>query len=762
MVKFERQLSGASDATLLLAAECLFVYFLVPLNIKGETKRAAIQTVLSWMKEPVAIPTDLAAAMDGGLATVGIAYQTYRPFQLQFLIALARSWQVLDDDRRAAALADPWVFRTVVYDVPVPPGSQAMRECLLHLVHPDTFEPATLVEVKKRIADSFSAFVSDPKENVDRQLLEIRGRLAEEYGPGFDFWDAGVRERWQPDAANRWGQFVYWARRFHEGTSFTTLERDYKVEIARRLQDARQAVIDNAPGWKDVLRRAFGPPNNITFHIVHAHFLEWIETEPVKARAALVALWAPGDSGADDAVDQRIRAFSAALPSNTPSAGGRVFGISGTGSRLNMIAFLNLATDIERFPPYVTTAFTKAFELTGHPKPSASADEAERYRHMLNFLDALDHEASQRGLVLNDRLDAQSVVWCVTKWNPDPAWPRADQNAFRRYRGEPLEGEGDDPPPPGPNGDPTAPPGLKALAERELLDLAYLETIDQLLRSKRQVIFYGPPGTGKTYIARKLAEVYADGATSAVELVQFHPSYAYEDFVEGFRPAKGGAQGFLLTPGPLRRIAAAAANDPSRMHVLIIDEVNRANVAKVFGELYFLLEYRREDIALQYSPEQRFNLPENLYIVGTMNSADRSIALVDAALRRRFYFVPFFPDRPPIQDLLRRWLARHKPALSWLADVVDLLNERLGDRNLAVGPSHFLRPDLNDEWIHLIWDFAVLPYLAEHFIEDEARLAEFGLERLRAALSAGGTFLGGGGSPTLTDEMANGADASPS
>lgn len=762
MVKFERQLAGAPDATIQLAAECLYVYSIIPLNMKGETKRELVRSVLAWTKENVAIPSDLAAALDVGLATTGVAYNTYRPFQLHFLINFARAWKALDPDRRTAALSDPWAFREMLFGVPLAHGSQAMREILLHLVYPDTFERHTIHEAKEQIAAAFASNVTSPTANVDQKLHEIRGKLAEEFGAGFEFWDDPVRERWQPETANRWGQFVYWARRFHDGTTFTEQEREYKFMIARKLRDARQAVLDGAPDWPAVLRRAFGAPNNITFHIVSSKFLQWADEQPDIARAALSALWAPGDQGVDDTIDARVRAFDAALPSRDAPSGGAA-AIRGVGSRLNLIAFLNLATDLERFPPYAATAFQKAFELTGHPRPPADADAAATYRHMLDFLDVLDREASQRGLILDDRLDAQSVTWCVTKWDPDPQWPRADQNAFRRYRGEAVPDDNGGPngePAPKDGGEATAPLGLKELAEETLLDLGYLQTIDRLLLSKRQVIFYGPPGTGKTYIARKLAEVYADGAAGAVALVQFHPSYAYEDFVEGYRPAKGGAPGFQLTAGPLRRIADAAAKDPSRKHVLVIDEVNRANVAKVFGELYFLLEYRREDIALQYSPDQRFGLPENLYIIGTMNSADRSIALVDAALRRRFYFVPFFPDEAPIRGLLRRWLGKYKPEFAWLADVVDLLNRRLGDRNLAVGPSHFLRDDLDETWIRDIWTYAVLPYLAEQLVEDEARLAEFALERLHVAIGAGGAAGGAFGDPSERgDGMADGADA---
>ena len=126
--------------------------------------------------------------------------------------------------------------------------------------------------------------------------------------------------------------------------------------------------------------------------------------------------------------------------------------------------------------------------------------------------------------------------------------------------------------------------------------------------------------------------------------------------------------------------------------MLVIDEINRGNIAKVFGELYFLLEYRDDAAVLQYSDEQ-FELPANLLVIGTMNTADRSIALLDAALRRRFHFVPFFPGKPPVDDLLRRWLRKHKPGLEWVADVVDRANRQLGDAHLAIGHSYFLEAE---------------------------------------------------------------------
>jgi hypothetical protein len=272
---------------------------------------------------------------------------------------------------------------------------------------------------------------------------------------------------------------------------------------------------------------------------------------------------------------------------------------------------------------------------------------------------------------------------------------------------------------------------LKSLAEELLLPEEFLARVLSLAEDRGQVVLYGPPGTGKTYVARKLAGHLARGG-GTVEKVQFHPSYAYEDFVEGYRPKLvDGQMTYEVVDGPLKRIAAAAEQRKDLVHVLLIDELNRANVAKVLGELLFLLEYRDEEITLQYS-ETSFSLPDNLRIIATMNTADRSVALVDAALRRRFHFVPFFPDTPPIDALLRRWLVVHQPQLLWVADLVDRANALLGDRNLAIGPSHFLKRNLDEAGVQLAWEHSILPFLEEYFFSDPDRLEEFSLDRLRA------------------------------
>ena len=296
---------------------------------------------------------------------------------------------------------------------------------------------------------------------------------------------------------------------------------------------------------------------------------------------------------------------------------------------------------------------------------------------------------------------------------------------------------------------PKPPSDLQTLADKLLFDVDSLHEIEQLLDDKRQIIFQGPPGTGKTFVARELANCLS-GSKERVRLVQFHPSYAYEDFVQGYRPALiDGQPGFELRNGPLLEAAEQARAEPDANHFLVIDEINRGNLSKVFGELYFLLEYRDEEMRLLYADEP-FSLPDNLYIIGTMNTADRSIALVDLALRRRFHFVEFHPDTPPVQGLLWRWLKQNAPTMSWVAAIVDRANKNLNAQQAAIGPSYFMKDGLNEKILRLIWKHNVRPYVEEHLYGEHDRLGEFDLDTLRREAEQDGVADANG--PTNADD----------
>ena len=270
-----------------------------------------------------------------------------------------------------------------------------------------------------------------------------------------------------------------------------------------------------------------------------------------------------------------------------------------------------------------------------------------------------------------------------------------------------------------------------------LMDWAELQKIADLLWERRQVIFYGPPGTGKTYLAKALARHLTDD--SAVRLVQFHPSYTYEDFFEGFRPKSAddgtGALTFELTPGPFRLFAEAAKDNPTTPYILIIDEINRANLAKVFGELYFLLEYRDEAISLQYSPKEEFTLPPNLFLIGTMNTADRSIARIDTAMRRRFAFIELDPRIPPVEGLLGRWLASRGRSEE-PARLLDALNSRLADADAAIGPSYLMKSSIYDrtDGLERVWQYEILPLLEDLFYGQRDIGSQYGLSSLRRSI----------------------------
>ncbi len=283
------------------------------------------------------------------------------------------------------------------------------------------------------------------------------------------------------------------------------------------------------------------------------------------------------------------------------------------------------------------------------------------------------------------------------------------------------------------NSKPSEPPYTLEDAHQELfLPPTHFNRLLTSIKSRKNLILQGPPGTGKTFIARRIAWcLIGHEDNDPIEMVQFHQSYAYEDFVEGFRPTEKG--GFTLKPGVFRRFCERAHANPDTPHVFIIDEINRGNLSRIFGELLMLIEHdkRSEDyaVALTYS-DTRFHVPENVHILGMMNTADRSLALVDYALRRRFAFETLEPaygtkqGRDAFADYLTAKGA--DPALAHrVCKRMDALNKMIRDdrelgRGFEVGHSYFV-PDDGDEptedWYRHIVDTQIAPLLREYWFD---------------------------------------------
>lgn len=276
----------------------------------------------------------------------------------------------------------------------------------------------------------------------------------------------------------------------------------------------------------------------------------------------------------------------------------------------------------------------------------------------------------------------------------------------------------------------------------DFLDEVYMtedtyNTLSELLETKYNIILQGAPGVGKTFAAKRLAySIMGVKDTSRVAMVQFHQSYSYEDFIQGYRPADSG---FKLENGAFYKFCKAAEEDNERPYFFIIDEINRGNLSKILGELMMLLEKdkRGEKIKLLYSNEW-FTVPDNVRIIGMMNTADRSLALMDYALRRRFAFFDFAPAFA--SDGFKNYLTeKDSPKLEKLIAAVESLNnvisadESLGD-GFRIGHSYFCTEnEVSDEWLKSVVEFEVIPLLKEYWFDEPSKVRDWSAN-LRGAI----------------------------
>jgi hypothetical protein len=376
---------------------------------------------------------------------------------------------------------------------------------------------------------------------------------------------------------------------------------------------------------------------------------------------------------------------------------------------MNFVAMLLGGYDPENYIFYAYGKLRKAFTDFGAEWPKGSA--GHKYTVVCDFAKDVGQALAAAGVKVKDLIDVQGFLW---------------------VRGEPGKPS---PPSNGDNNKPPRRPKPSVDLEQAAKDLA-AETYWPVERARKlvhmtdrwgQLLFQGPPGTGKTHVAKLLANLLGGEEEGRSATVQFHPSYAYEDFVEGIRPKVTSDEKALLyevRPGIFLQLVNRARKYSEERFFLIIDEMNRANVPRVLGELLFALEYRGDkgSVELPYSGAKMW-VPENIKIIGTMNSADRSIALVDAAVRRRFRHVDFSPD----PEAARSWLKDHDNA-----EIADEAAERLSKLNATlrgvldidrlIGHSYLMRDDLTAVGFESVWDEDIEPVLREHLYNQPEEL----------------------------------------
>ena len=272
---------------------------------------------------------------------------------------------------------------------------------------------------------------------------------------------------------------------------------------------------------------------------------------------------------------------------------------------------------------------------------------------------------------------------------------------------------------------------IDAYTKSDFLDEVYMtekryENLVAVLRNKKNIILQGAPGVGKTFAARRLAwSMMGEKDDSRIEFVQFHQNYSYEDFMMGYKPVEDG---FELKYGIFYRFCQKAANQPDKEFFFIIDEINRGNMSKIFGELLMLIEkdYRGTKATLAYNGLS-FSVPKNLYIIGMMNTADRSPAMIDYALRRRFSFFEVEPGFDS-EGFIHYQNSLNNETLNELVNKVKDLNREISlDKSLGkgfcIGHSYFCGRDVcTEEWLHSIVDYDILPMLSEYWFDDANKL----------------------------------------
>lgn len=687
-------LPGLSDlAAQTLAAESLVLLIGPFSDMVGSTKRSRVRNPLMLGDEPPGLPWQISADLEQGFVHGGKTLIAAPIAMLRSCVHVLDHWWAQASPVRDLAWADPWAFRDLVSGLDGVDDQVASLLCLV--AHPASFTALLRRADRERVVEVFAGRLESASGDLERDLKAITLVLQAEHG------GKAVRYDTAP-LLQQWSQAVEGGRAW--------LVRGELDQQNRVTAWVHQDLVTLTVGR---LTQLPAEPTQDTLSSLVDH--RYADLQVVKREAK----------------KRDVLNFVLGM-----QPGDLVTTVDGGGLRLGRLK------DGEAVLDQIggSTVLTRPVAWITDTVPTVK-DLPDTVRTRVRF----------KG---EDVLDLTDIV--------------ADLEALEAL-GEVIEGVTDEPG----LGDSDIPHDIEAKKVQELpvppavlecdaeklaaelhhADDRWVRELLVSLNERKQVVLEGSPGTGKTFLVQRLLKAcgVVEGQST---LVQFHPTYSYEDFVEGFRPVAttdGSGAALTVKPGPLKRIADEASKAPGKPFVLVIDEINRANIAKVFGELYYLLEYRNFEIELLYSESERFSLPENLFIIGTMNTADRSIALLDAAMRRRFVFLSMDSTEPALTGMLARWCTAHgKPA--GLALLRDRLNVEMHKRGLetalAFGPSYFMRPGLDEPaGLDRLWRRELRPMLREHHYGDHEKIDgwypfgswvdELGLGK--PILSAGGT-----------------------
>ncbi len=666
--KLRRQLEPAPPQAKRLWAEITWVYYLIVASVKRATKLDRIRTV--WELSGVKLPEDhwaLGDVLTQGIISPGRGYSSHQWREFKFIITVMLDWFSLSLENRQGLLADPWRFAEWI-DKKEEGLRRQFRHALLFLLFPDEFENSMVGSHKKIITKVFGEKYGGPFNvgemdslDLDRSLLKIRTLLQAEYGDEeIDFYISPWKEHWQPDS---------------QVPSLSTPTNGKEVEkwYRDRFSSADVWVIGAGEG-----ARLWGE-----FQVAGIAAIGWDFLGDL------------GDYDSRDAIhNELIESGAGQNPYN------------------NSLATWEFAHEVSVGDVLIAKKGRNAILGWGRVTGDYFFDLGRpEYQHLRK----VEWTPCQKPIVLRNPITTKTL----TRFTSDKTWL---QYLFELIDADPEEREDR-------LGDPdTEPYDLATALSGLFMEEADFQHVIDSISLRKNLILQGPPGVGKTFIARRIAWcLLGQKDDRTIEMVQFHQSYAYEDFVQGWRPTENG--GFTLRNGVFYEFCRRAEEEPKRKFVFIIDEINRGNLSRIFGELLMLIEADKRgpeyEIALTYGkPEERFSVPENVYLLGLMNTADRSLAIVDYALRRRFAFhtlqpaygtqkfLDYLDEAELDQDLIKRINAKLLALNKSIRDDKDL------GPHFQIGHSYFVPEESADEqWFQGVVNTQIKPLLLEYWFD---------------------------------------------